>query len=85
MIYDPHLIAYHDLGNSHNLAIDSALGHADVPMLVAWSSATVPDAGTVRAFRTAVPWVHVASREPRPFRHQLEEFLATTPVTPMRS
>lgn len=59
-IYDPELVAYDDAGHVHNLAIDSALAHPDVPMLLAWPK-TPPDVVTMRAIRSAVPWVHVAA------------------------
>src|SRR5262252_3739530 len=80
MIYDPHLIAYDDAGNPHNLAIDSALAHPDVPMLLAWSSATMPDAGTLREIRSAASWVHAAAREPAALRGQIQGLLAAAAV-----
>ena len=82
MMYDPHLTACDETGQPHNLAIDSALAHQDVPMLLAWSSSSVPDAGTLRAIHAAAPWVHVAAREPRTLRGQIHDLLATAAVTP---
>jgi hypothetical protein len=81
MIYDPHLIALDEAGRTHNLAIDSAVAHRDVPMLLAWSSDTVPDAGTLRAIRAAAPWVSVARHEPEALRRQIDDVLAAAPLT----
>src|SRR5689334_19190158 len=61
MIYDLDLRAVDDGGEIHNLALDSALAHTDVPMLLAWSPDAVPDAGTLRAIRAAAPGVRVAA------------------------
>ena len=36
MIYDPDLFAIDDAGRQHNLALDSALAHPDIPMVLAW-------------------------------------------------
>ena len=81
MVYDPHLIALDDAGDTHNLAIDSALAHPDVPMLLAWPADTVPDAGTLRAIRAAAPWVIVARHEPGAFRTQIEDVVGAAPLT----
>ena len=34
LVYDPTLVALDDDGASHNLAVESALAHTDIPMLV---------------------------------------------------
>jgi hypothetical protein len=36
MIYDPNMVAYDDATESHELAVESARAHPDVPMLLAW-------------------------------------------------
>ena len=82
MIYDPSLVAYDEAGGSHNLALDSALADPYVPMLLAWSSATQPEASTLRAIHAAAPWVQLAAREPAALRRQLEEVLTLSLVTP---
>jgi hypothetical protein len=63
MIYDPLLTSLDAEGRVHSLAVDSALAHPDVPMLLAWSPEQVPDAGTLRAIRAQAPRVHVAADE----------------------
>ena len=40
----PQLTALDSLGQRYNLAVDSARAHPEVPMLLAWSPAEVPDA-----------------------------------------
>jgi hypothetical protein len=77
MIYDPHLTVSGADGKLHNLALESAVAHPDVPMLLAWSSATVPDLGTLRAIRTAVPRVRVAKADPAAFLRQVHDLLET--------
>jgi hypothetical protein len=81
MISDPHLTAFDDAGALRNVALDSAIAHPDVPMLLAWSRTTVPDAGTLRAIHYAAPWVHVAAREPAALRSQIHELLSKGPTT----
>ena len=63
MIYDPQLTSPDSEGHVHSLAADSAVAHPDVPMLLAWSPKSVPDAGTLRAIRMRAPHVHVAAHE----------------------
>ena len=77
MIYDPQLTASDVEGHVHNLAVDSALAHADVPMLLGWSPESVPDAGALRAIRADAPHVHVAAHEPEALLRQIEGLLAT--------
>lgn len=48
MIYDPRLTALDDGGHEHNLAIESAQAHPEIPMLLAWSAETLPDDETLR-------------------------------------
>jgi hypothetical protein len=80
MIYDPNLTASDDAGDSHNLAIDSALAHPDVPMLLAWSSGTPPDAGTLRAIRATVPWIQTAAHTPEALKRQVHDLIAAPPI-----
>jgi hypothetical protein len=82
MIYDPDLVAIDDAGRQHNLALDSALAHPDVPMVLAWSGATVPEAETLRMILTAAPSVRVAAREPAALRSQISALVPQTPVIP---
>ena len=80
MIYDPHLVAVDETGQSHNLAIDSALAHPDVPMLLAWPSQTPPDVGTLRAIHAAAPRVQVGSGMPDIFKEQIQDLLISASV-----
>src|SRR5438874_10915917 len=64
MIYDPQLTASDAEGRVHSLAADSALAHPDVPMLLAWSPKSVPDAGTLRAIRAQASHVRQADHDP---------------------
>jgi hypothetical protein len=76
MIYDPQLTAPDAAGRVHSLAADSALAHPEVPMLLAWSPQSMPDAGTVRAIRAAAPQVHVAAPQPAALLRQIRTLLA---------
>jgi len=85
MIYDPRLTALDEAGQPHNLALESAVAHPDVPMLLRWSTSTSgPDTGTLRAIHAAAPWVHVAEREPTALRRQIDELLSKAVVLPAR-
>ena len=75
MVYDPTLASLDADGHSHNLAVDSALAHPDVPMLLAWSPDSVPDAGIVREIRAHVPHVHVAAHNPEALVRQVRALL----------
>ena len=75
MIYDPQLSASDAEGRAHNLALDSALAHLDVPMLLAWSPTSVPDAGTLRAIRVQAPHVQLAARDPAALLGQIQTLL----------
>jgi hypothetical protein len=61
MIYDPELTALDPHGKRYNLAVDSARAHPEVPLLLAWPPNELPDAGTLRAIRSAAPHVHVVA------------------------
>ena len=78
MIYDPQMSAPDSEGQTHNLATESALAHPEVPMLLAWSPTSVPDAGTLRAIRAQAPHVHVAAHEPAALLRQIRELFAKT-------
>lgn len=80
MLYDPSLTSFDDSGRLHNLALESAVAHPDVPLLLAWPRTTVPDAGILLAIHHAAPWVHVAAHEPTLLRKQIDELLAAAPV-----
>jgi hypothetical protein len=82
MIYDPDLVAVDDAGREHNLALDSAIAHPDVPMLLASSVSEAPAPEAVRLIVTAAPWVRVAAHEPAAFRRQLSALLSPVPVIP---
>jgi hypothetical protein len=83
MIYDPQLTALDSLGQRYNLAVDSARAHPEVPMLLAWSQAKVPDAGTLRAIRAQAPQVHAAARAPAARLRQIQDLLAAAPALEM--
>jgi hypothetical protein len=79
MIYDPQLMASDVEGQLHNLAIDSALAHPDVPMLVAWPTTSVPDHGTVREIRAQAPHVRFAAHDTAALVRQVHQLLAPAP------
>jgi hypothetical protein len=80
MIYDPQLSARDEAGQAHNLAMDSALAHPDVPMVLAWPSHGPPDVGTLNAIHAAAPWVQVAASTPDKFRQEIHDLLASASV-----
>src|SRR5438132_6342601 len=75
MIYDPQLTAPDAQGHVHSLAADSALAHPDVPMLLAWSPKSAPDAGTLRAIRAQARHVRLAAHEPTALLRQVQTLL----------
>ena len=79
MIYDPELTAVDAQGSRYNLAVDSALAHPDVPMLLAWSPKSTHDVDTVRTIRARVPSVRVAGHEPAILLRQIGALLAAPP------
>jgi hypothetical protein len=86
MIYDPRLTSTDAEKQDHNLAVDAALAHPEVPLLLVWSRSTVPDVGTLRAIRSQVPWVQIAEHAPNGLLRQIHELLLATPVPiPMRN
>ena len=78
MIYDPLLTSPDAEGHTHNLAAESALAHPGVPILLAWSPKSVPDAGTLRATRAQAPHVHIAAHEPAALIAQIRALLEAT-------
>ena len=82
MIYDACMTAVDTQGRRYNLAVDSALAHQDVPMVLAWSTNVVPDAGTLRAIRTQAPHVHVGHAQPERLLEQIHDLLAAVPAAP---
>jgi hypothetical protein len=75
LIYDPTLTSPDAQGNLHYLAADSALAHPDIPMLLAWSPDSTPDAGALLAIHDAAPWVHVAAPDISTLRRQVNELV----------
>ena len=75
MIYDPQLTAPDAESHVHSLAVDSALAHPDVPMLLAWSPTSTVDPGVLRAIRAQAPHVHLAAREPAALFAQIRGLL----------
>jgi hypothetical protein len=82
MIYDPQLTALDQEGRRYNLAIDSALAHPDVPMLLRWSPQHVPDIRTLRTIQTAAPNVRVAATDTELLVRQIRAQLAATKSRP---
>ncbi|MDQ6674597.1 MAG: hypothetical protein M3069_28330 [Chloroflexota bacterium] len=79
MIYDPLLTALNAQGQRYGLAVDSALAHPEVPMLLAWPSAEAVDLGTLRGIRSLAPQVHAAAPEPAALLRQIHDLLAPSP------
>ena len=76
MIYDPQLTALDAAGRRYNLAVDSALAHPDVPMLLAWSPRQQADASSVGGIQAEVPSVQVAAEQPVERLQQIQRLLA---------
>ena len=85
MIYDPDLTGLDAEGNWHNLAVESALAHPEVPMLLAWSPAEVPDFGSLRGIRALAPHVHAAAHEAEALLRQIRNSLAPAPAITRQS
>jgi hypothetical protein len=75
MLYDPELTEIDGDGRSHNLAIDSARAHPDVPILLVWPSAT-PDVTTLRAIRAEAPHARVGAHTSADLLGQIHDLLA---------
>ena len=76
MIYDPQLTALDAAGRRYNLAVDSALAHPDVPMLLAWSPRQQADASSAGGIQAEVPPVQVAAEQPMERLQQIQRLLA---------
>jgi hypothetical protein len=76
MIYDPQLTALDAAGRRYNLAVDSALAHPDVPMLLAWSPRQPAEASSVGGIQAEVPSVQVAAEQPVERLQQIQRLLA---------
>jgi hypothetical protein len=75
LICDPQL---RSPGNDNLLVVETALGHPHVPILLAWSTTSVPDLGTLRAIRIQAPRMHVAARDPAALLRQVDDLLMAT-------
>lgn len=64
LIYDPTLTALDDFGERHNLALESAQAHPDVPMLLAWPPGKGPEFGILRELKQHSPNIHAAAIQP---------------------
>jgi hypothetical protein len=76
LIYDPELSAVDPRGERENLALESALAHPDVPMLLAWPPDHTPHAETLQTIHARAPHVHAARREPSALVHQIQTLIA---------
>ena len=75
MIYDPRLTSPDEQGNPHYLAVESALAHPDVPMLLAWSPQEPPDPALLRTIRAAAPHIRIAAHDPALLLQQIHQLL----------
>ena len=82
MIYDPDLVALDDAGRQHNLALDSALAHPDIPMLLAWPSTPTPEPGALRMILAGAASVHVAAHDPTALRNQIHVLVSRATLVP---
>jgi hypothetical protein len=80
MIYDVHLQAPDVHGVHYNLAIDSALAHPDVPMLLDWAPHEPPDVGTLREIKARAPHVHLAIHDRPALIQEIHKLLAASPA-----
>jgi hypothetical protein len=76
MLYDPELTALDGAGWRYNLAVDSALAHPDVPLLLAWSPRQQADASRVSVIRAEVPTIQVMAEQPAERLQQIQHLLA---------
>ncbi len=73
MIYDPDLMALHKDGREYNLAIDSALAHPEVPLLVAWPDSYAPQ--HLQTLLDRVPSAVRAARDPAELIEQVRDLV----------
>jgi len=76
MIYDAHLTALDANGGRYNLAVDSALAHPDVPLLLDWTPENPPDLGTLREIKARAPQVHMAIHDRAALIREIRKLLA---------
>lgn len=79
MIYAPEMTGVDDDGTVHNLAVDSANAHPDVPMLLAWPADTEP--ASVEAILREAPTARRADEDPEALLAQVRA-LVGAPHTP---
>ena len=77
MLYDPRLTALDAEGKRYNLAVDSALAHPDLPMLLVWPPDQAADLGTLRQIREQVPHVKIGAKTRVALLAQLRALLGT--------
>jgi len=80
MIYDVHLEAPDAHGVHYNLALDSALAHPDVPLLLDWAPDEPPDLGTLREIKARAPHVHLAIHDRAALIQEIQKLLAPSPA-----
>jgi hypothetical protein len=85
MIYDPELTGIDERGRAYNLAVDSALAHPEVPLLLAWPEADAPDVGTLRDIRTQAASVRLAAGTPEALVRQIGRLWSTAALSEARS
>jgi hypothetical protein len=83
MIYDAELTGLDDRGTCYNLAVESALAHPDVPMLLDWSPDDPPDAVVLREIKLQAPRVHAAVRDRSALMQEVKKLLAAQ-AAPLR-
>jgi hypothetical protein len=76
MIYDPWLTALNAHGERYNLALSSTLAHPEIPMLLAWSQADMPEFGSLCGIHDLAAQVHAAAHEPAALLRQIRGLLA---------
>ena len=80
MIYDAELTAVDLDGQRYNLAVDSALAHPDVPMLLAWPSENPPDLGLLREIKQRAPHVHAGVQDRQALIGEIQNLLKRAPA-----
>ncbi|HLZ26875.1 MAG TPA: hypothetical protein VKV73_06100 [Chloroflexota bacterium] len=76
LVYDPTLVALDADGTSHNLAVESALAHPDIPMIaIAFTPAEADAAADVRA---RAPNVVIGAQDRADMLRQVHQLMAQT-------
>ena len=78
MIYDAELTALDTQGKRYNLAVDSALAHPEIPMLLAWPADCPPDVGLLREIKQQAPQVHAAVANRSALIEEIHHLLTAT-------